>query len=93
MEISTTMLTFLSATSISRTKVLHRWAQVNENPSRLMGDLTEGYCMENAAPAMTVMTTTILKKIYGLLWSLPHSATKEMRLGHLMDNRPPDICA
>ena len=70
-EISTTMLTFLSTTSISRTEVLHGRAQVNENPSRLMGGLTEGYCMENAAPAMTVMTTTILKKIDGLLWSLP----------------------
>ena len=50
------VITFLITNTVLRTEVLQGRAQVRENPSSLMGDLADGYWMENAVPIMMVMT-------------------------------------
>ena len=56
MELSMRVITFLITNTVLRTEVLQGRAQVRENPSSLMGDLADGYWMENAVPIMMVMT-------------------------------------
>ena len=56
MELSMRVITFLITNTVLRTEVLQGRAQVRENPSSLMGDISDGYWMENAVPIMMVMT-------------------------------------
>ena len=69
MDIYMTMMTFLITTTVSKMEVLQGWAQARNNPSSLMGYLADRYRMDNAAPTMMVMTTTILTNIMDYCWA------------------------